>query len=204
MRAIASAAATVTSQRNPTVDIDTGAGKRALTTVPSGAVIRMQRLSPSFQSMSPWQRKLKSGTAAPPTVAGQVLLTAASTCGEEPVKSKWRVSCSLLRRSATRWILSDPTRSPSIQALPVQLPSGRSAIASRIWASATFIAPSITTRTVSAPCSARRSSIRRLARSIAPICAPRSSRTMSGRRELVTKVCSTSGDGTPSSTIFRK
>ena len=70
IRATASAVATVTSQRNPTVDIETGAGKRALTTVPSGAVTRMQRRSPSFQSISPWQRKLNRGTAAPPTVAG--------------------------------------------------------------------------------------------------------------------------------------
>ena len=58
MRATAWVAATVTSQRNPTVEMLTGAGYVALTTVPSGAKTSMQRFSPSFQSMSPWHRKL--------------------------------------------------------------------------------------------------------------------------------------------------
>ena len=51
--ATACEAATVTSQRKPMAEMLTGAGKVALTTVPAGAVTLMQRLTPSFQSMSP-------------------------------------------------------------------------------------------------------------------------------------------------------
>src|SRR5258705_5905899 len=51
-------AATVTSQRKPMVQMLTGAGKLAFTTVPAGAVTLRQRLTPSFQSMSPWQMKV--------------------------------------------------------------------------------------------------------------------------------------------------
>src|SRR3954453_10031039 len=50
--ATACEAATVTSQRKPMVQIDTGAGKLALTTVPAGAVTFRQRLTASFQSIS--------------------------------------------------------------------------------------------------------------------------------------------------------
>src|SRR5688500_4065776 len=56
--ATACEAATVTSQRKPMVQMLTGAGKLAFTTVPAGAVTLMQRLTPSFQSMSPWQTKV--------------------------------------------------------------------------------------------------------------------------------------------------
>ena len=56
--ATACEAATVTSQRKPMVQMLTGAGKLALTTVPAGAVTLRQRLTPSFQSMSPWQRNV--------------------------------------------------------------------------------------------------------------------------------------------------
>src|SRR4051812_30709548 len=51
-------AATVTSQRKPMVQMLTGAGKLAFTTVLAGAATFRQRLTPSFQSMSPWQMKV--------------------------------------------------------------------------------------------------------------------------------------------------
>ena len=53
--ATACEAATVTSQRKPMVQMLTGAGNVAFTTVPAGAVTLKQRFTPSFQSMSPWQ-----------------------------------------------------------------------------------------------------------------------------------------------------
>src|SRR5262245_6879680 len=56
--ATACEAATATSQRKPMVQMLTGAGNVALTTVPARAVTFRQRLTPSFQSMSPWQRNV--------------------------------------------------------------------------------------------------------------------------------------------------
>src|SRR6185503_15264172 len=84
---IVAQAALLTDWIAPTVATETGAGRVQFTIVPSGAIIVIGRMAPSFQTMSK-QRSGNSGANKPPSEAHFEQLTLYFDCGEEPVKSK--------------------------------------------------------------------------------------------------------------------
>ena len=70
----------------PVVEIDTGAGRRALARLPSGATMRNGRVMPSFHGMSQASSG-NTGANIAPQLAQYELLTPNGSCGSVPVKS---------------------------------------------------------------------------------------------------------------------
>src|SRR5580704_2966414 len=93
-------AALLTDWIAPTVATETGAGRVQFTIVPSGAIILIGRMAPSFQTMSK-QSRGNNGANRPPSEAHFEQLTLYFDCGEDPVKSKVKESSCFVMVSKT-------------------------------------------------------------------------------------------------------